>query len=147
MSRMFSCFLALFGVAFSPLLIAEEKVRSAVGTVSPDPISMDMLIQLVIGLLIVLAVIVAAAWFMRRFGKLNFNAGRNIKILEGLAIGQRERVVLMQVGEKQLLVGVTQGRMETLLVLDEKIKIDERPTQISFAERLTQALKQKAVTS
>ncbi|MDH5189985.1 MAG: flagellar biosynthetic protein FliO [Gammaproteobacteria bacterium] len=144
MSRMFPCFLALFGVAFSPLLIAEEKVRSAV---SPGPISMDMLIQLVIGLLIVLAVIVAAAWFMRRFGKLNFNAGRNIKILEGLAIGQRERVVLMQVGEKQLLVGVTQGRMETLLVLDEKIKIDERPTQISFAERLTQALKQKAVTS
>jgi flagellar biogenesis protein FliO len=53
----------------------------------------------------------------------------------------------MQVGEKQLLVGVTQGRMETLLVLDEKIEIDNSSSQTTFAERLTQVIKQKAVAS
>ncbi len=147
MPRLLSISLVLYGVVFSPLLIAEEKTRPVVGVVSPDPISMDMLMQLVMGLLIVLAVIVVAAWFMRRFGKLNFNAGRNIQILEGMAIGQRERVVLMQVGEKQLLVGVTPGRMETLLVLDEKIEVEKQHSKTTFAERLTQAIKQKAVAS
>lgn len=147
MPRSLSISLVLYGVVFSPLLIAEEKTRPTVGAVSPDPVSMDMLIQLIVGLLAVLAVIVAVAWFMRRFGKLNFNAGRNIKVLEGMSIGQRERVVLMQVGEKQLLVGITPGRMETLLVLDEKIEVDKQSSQTTFAERLTQAIKQKAVAS
>lgn len=144
MFRLLSVSLALFGVVLSPLLFAEEKTRPVV---THDPVSIDILIQLVFGLLAVLAVIVVAAWFMRRFGKLNFNAGRSIKILEGMAIGQRERVVLMQVGEKQLLVGVTPGRIETLLVLDENIKVEKQKAQISFAERLTLAIKQKAVAS
>ncbi|MDH5435323.1 MAG: flagellar biosynthetic protein FliO [Gammaproteobacteria bacterium] len=144
MSRLFSVSLALSGMVLSPLLYAEEKTR----TLTPhEPVSADILIELVFGLFAVLAVIVAAAWLMRRFGKFNLNAGRNIRILEGLSIGQRERVVLMQVGEKQLLVGVTPGRMETLLVLDENIEIENQKPQIKFAERLTQAIKQKAVIS
>ncbi|WP_172600428.1 FliO/MopB family protein [Sulfurivermis fontis] len=63
-------------------------------------------------------------------------------MLGGVPVGQRERVVLIQVGNKQLLLGVAPGRVQTLHVLDEPINVTAVPSGgESFAERLTAALK------
>ena len=48
-------------------------------------------------------------------------AGGGLRILGGLSMGARERVVLLQVGDTQLLVGVAPGRVQTLHVLEQPL--------------------------
>jgi flagellar protein FliO/FliZ len=73
-------------------------------------------------MLVVLGLLVAVAWLLKRSGRLQTAAGGGLRILGGLSMGTRERVVLLQVGETQLLVGVAPGRVQTLHVLDKPLE-------------------------
>src|SRR5699024_9270303 len=79
------------------------------------------LLQLVIGLVVVLAGIAALAWLMRRVGRFQSAAGDRLRVLGGLSVGTRERVVLIQAGEEQLLVGVASGQVRMLHVLKQPL--------------------------
>ena len=101
------------------------------------------LVELVVGLLVVVAAIVALAWVMKRFNRFQSSAGGVLKVVDGLALGTRERVVLVQVGEEQVLVGVAPGRVEALHVLAHPVTVTprvDRPAAGLFAERLTRAM-------
>ena len=87
--------------------------------------SAGSLAQVTLSLLLVLAAVFAAAWLVRRlktFGK--FGSGP-IEIVADVSLGAKERAVLVQVGGKQLLLGVAPGRVSTLHVLDEPIAADQ----------------------
>jgi flagellar protein FliO/FliZ len=88
---------------------------------SVDPLAFSNLIQLTLGMLAVLALIIGLAWLLKRSGRFQIAAGGGLKILGGLSMGTRERVVLLQVGETQLLVGVAPGSIKTLHVLDKPL--------------------------
>ncbi len=98
-----------------------------------------------VSLLIVLMLILAMAWLFRRINRFSSEALGNFRILGGLSVGTRERVVMVQVGKKQLLLGVAPGRVTTLHVLDEQISPDNLPERqaTTFAQRLGAALKQR----
>jgi flagellar protein FliO/FliZ len=79
------------------------------------------LAQVTLSLVLVLAAVFAAAWVVRRlrgFGK--FGPGA-IEIVADVAVGTKERAVLVQVGRQQLLLGVAPGRVSTLHVLPEPV--------------------------
>ena len=112
-----------------------------------DPISMASLWQLTLGMLLVLALIVGLAWLLKRTGRFQMAAGGGLRILGGLSMGARERVVLLQVGETQLLVGVAPGRVQTLHVLEQPLPVAARAVHngAAFAEQLGRFLhKEKA---
>ncbi len=107
------------------------------------------LLRLTGGLFLVIIVIVALSWFLRRYGGFAMSAGGQMRILGSMALGGRERMVLVEVGDRQLLLGVAPGRVQTLLVLDEPIgdnDTDARAREAqaaSFAERLRRAMQQQ----
>ncbi len=101
------------------------------------------MLQLAIGLVVVLVVFFAAAWAMRRYGNFNAAGGGALKVVAGLSMGPRERIVLIQVGETQLLVGVAPGRVQTLHVLEQPVAAAEVASPGSFRERLNAALQQR----
>ncbi|MFL6549517.1 MAG: flagellar biosynthetic protein FliO [Povalibacter sp.] len=79
------------------------------------------LAQVTLSLLLVLAVVFAAAWIVRRirgFGKFGPNI---IQVIADAPLGTKERAVLIQVGGQQLLVGVTAGQVNLLHVLNEPV--------------------------
>jgi flagellar protein FliO/FliZ len=83
------------------------------------------LAQVTLSLVLVLGAVFAAAWLVRRlktFGK--FGSGP-IEIIADVSVGAKERAVLVQVGGKQLLLGVAPGRVSTLHVLEEPIATDQ----------------------
>ncbi|MDX1336049.1 MAG: flagellar biosynthetic protein FliO [Gammaproteobacteria bacterium] len=101
------------------------------------------LMQLSIGLMVVLVGIVVLAWFMKRMSGIQHSAGGNLRVLEGLAIGPRERIVLLQAGKDQIVVGVAQGTIQTLHVLGETVDVPEPSTTPDFAKKLSEAIKRR----
>ncbi len=107
-----------------------------------EPVGATSLLQVLLALVLVLFLIVGMAWLMRRIGGLTQVGGGVVRVLGGVPVGQRERVVLIQVGSRQLLLGVAPGRVQTLHVLDEPVSVSASPSDNeSFAERLSTALK------
>jgi flagellar protein FliO/FliZ len=86
-----------------------------------EPLAFGSVAKLGLGLLVVVALIVAMSWVMRRLGGLPGTGAGSLRILGGLSMGTRERVVLIQVGDQQLLLGVAPGRVQTLHVLEHPI--------------------------
>ena len=120
---------------------AGEKAKALV-----EPVNTGSILQMIFGLAVVVFLIVGVAWFMRRMGSFHGHANSNMKILGGMSVGQRERVLLMEVGKTQLLIGTSPGNIRTLHVFDEPVVFsDTDETTVSFSERLNAVLKNKAV--
>lgn len=104
---------------------ATVKAASSLGsdTLSTNPMSGSYLLQMVIGLFVVLLCIVALAWFAKKMNRFQSLADGSLKVIGGLSMGSRERVVLLQVGEEQLLLGVSPGKINTLHVLEKPLEI------------------------
>jgi flagellar protein FliO/FliZ len=99
-----------------------------------------------IGLLIVLSVFFLCVWGVRKLSGLTVSGAEKMRVVGGLSLGMREKVILLQVGKKQLVLGVTPGRIETLHVLegdDCLLKEETVPTaaETGFAQKLLQAIK------
>jgi flagellar protein FliO/FliZ len=75
------------------------------------------LLRVVFGLALVLALVFAAAWLMRRLRAIQGAGTDGITVLAQTSLGARERVVLIQVGGQKLLLGAGPGSVRTLLVL------------------------------
>lgn len=88
------------------------------------------LVQVTLSLVIVLAAVFAAAWAVRRVKTFGRFASGPIEIVADASLGARERAVLVQVGGKQLLLGVAPGNVSVLHVLEEPVN----PTQSMNAE-------------
>ena len=113
-----------FVMLLLPVVHAAETAstgENAAFATPPDPMAMSSLWKLTFGMLLVLGLIMAIAWLLKRTGRFQVAAGGGLRILGGLSMGARERVVLMQVGDTQLLVGVAPGRVQTLHVLDQPL--------------------------
>jgi flagellar protein FliO/FliZ len=90
---------------------------------SAAPSGVASLGQVTLALGLVLAVIFGAAWLLRRVKGLGRNAAGALDIIADLPVGQKERAVLVRVGNQQLLLGVAPGRVTTLHVLTEPVNI------------------------
>jgi flagellar protein FliO/FliZ len=71
------------------------------------------MLQFAFGLAMVLGLIVAAGWFAKRF-KIGPTASGLVKVIAGAAVGQRERVVVVEVGDTWMVLGVAAGRVNAL---------------------------------
>jgi flagellar protein FliO/FliZ len=80
---------------------------------------MDGLASLSLGVGLVVVLLWAALWALRR-ARPNGFAPRNddCKIIRGLSLGPRERLYVVAVGTKQLVVGVGPGSMSLLCELE-----------------------------
>jgi flagellar protein FliO/FliZ len=83
------------------------------------------LVQVTLSLMLVLAAVFASAWVVRRFRSFGRPGAGAINIIADVALGTKERAVLIQVGAQQLLVGVAPGRVNTLHVLAEPVRTDD----------------------
>ena len=127
-------------------VFASEENPSQINTspiISTDPMSGSYLFQLILGLIVVLICIVALAWFAKRMNRLQSSTGGMLKIIGGISMGSRERVVLLQVGSDQLLIGVSPGRINTLHVLDTPLENTDINAEKTFAASLSEAVFQK----
>lgn len=105
----------------APVVFAAEKFAAPEVSQAPAAVGAGSLTQVTLSLLLVLGIVFAGAWLTRRlrgFGRFGHGA---LQVVTDIAVGTKERVVLVQVGKQQLLLGVAPGRVNTLHVLDEPV--------------------------
>ncbi|BAZ93884.1 flagellar protein [Thiohalobacter sp. COW1] len=124
-----------------PLTLQASEGRQAAESLN-DPMAWSNLLQVLLGLVAVIVLMLIFAWLMRRMSGFQGGVPGAMRVLGGLSMGAREKVVLIQVGETQLVLGVAPGRVQTLHVLEEKIEtpVREGAGMNSFARNLQQAL-------
>lgn len=128
--------LAVFSAAFfwSLSSVAEESAPEDFEGVSG-------LANVMLSLIVVLAVVFGVAWIMKRMQ--GFTGGRNphMKVVAQLPLSTRERLMLVDVGGQQLVLGVSPGGIRTLHVLDEPVAEPPNADQgASFRDRLMESM-------
>ncbi|MEJ2691619.1 MAG: flagellar biosynthetic protein FliO [Candidatus Thiodiazotropha sp.] len=116
--------LVLPGLLTSRLLPAAEAAAEKLA-VQSSPLGSTTLFQTAGGLLLILGLILGGAWLFKRYGNLPMGGKGVIKVLGGASVGARERVVLIEVENVRLLLGVAPGHVRTL----HRLPLDERSFQ------------------
>lgn len=96
-------------------------------------------------LLLVLAIILLLAWLVRRTPWVapRVKGSRLLKVLDTHSIGQRERLVVVEIAGKHLLLGVTATKIARLAVFD-KPEEESNPAQpVHFHSQLRCLLKKR----
>ncbi|MCS0352386.1 flagellar biosynthetic protein FliO [Vibrio ordalii] len=91
-------------------------------------------------LLFVIALILFLAWVLKRMRVPTFGNQKGLSIVRQLPVGTKERIVIVQAGEEQFLVGVTSQSVQLIAKLDAPLKQEEAEVS-PFAGQLTQLLK------
>jgi len=90
----------------------------------------------VIALAFVVALIFATAWVLRKAGGGVLAGSANMRIIAGISVGTREKVLLVDVGGKQVLIGVAPGRVSSLHCFDEPVLSNTEPLESDFAQKI-----------
>ena len=122
---------------FSALANTTDSSKPAV-----EPVSVSNILQIFLWLAIVVSVIVFLTWMIKKVSGINANLSGTIKVVSGVHVGQREKIALVQVGEKQILVGITSTAITKLYELEKNIELpDTNSTSTgTFAEKLKLAI-------
>jgi flagellar protein FliO/FliZ len=105
--------LALGGCAIAASVFFAGAADAAETGAATSAVGAGSMLQFGLGLSIVLGLIVAAGWFMKRFS-IGPSAAGTVKVVAGASVGQRERVVVVEIGDNWLVLGVAPGRVNAL---------------------------------
>ncbi|MCH7300669.1 flagellar biosynthetic protein FliO [Pseudomonas capeferrum] len=132
---------AAFAGLFASQLACAAASPAATTAAAPGSLS-GQLAQMVFGLLLVVGLIFFLAWLLRRMQGTAVKGGQVIEIVGSRAIGPRDRLLLVQVGKEQILIGHTPGSIEALHVLAEPVEVlaTARQATPEFAQRLMELM-------
>jgi len=131
------------------VLLSLPLLAHAAGTPDATPApavsAAGSLLQVFIGLVAVLLLIAATAWVAKRFGVTHGGSTSLLHVVSSASVGTRERVVVVEVGESWLVVGVAPGSVNALMTLPRgEIKSPAaHGLNASFAARLHQMIEKR----
>ncbi len=99
------------------MLLGLPLLAQAADTPAPAVSSAGSLLQVFIGLVAVLLLIAATAWAAKRMGVSGGSSSGLLHVVSSTSVGARERVVVVEIGESWLVVGVTPSSINGLMTL------------------------------
>ena len=126
----------IFIVLIMGVLTSAQSIAAPLNyTSSQDYVKVFLMLILIVGL------IFACAWLVRRMsGGLSVNQ-RHIQVLSVMPLGTREKLMIIKAAHETLLIGVTPNGINTLHRYDEPIDLNDAIQRSPFADRLKGLLK------
>jgi flagellar protein FliO/FliZ len=118
-------------------------VSAATAAPADNNVPVTSFLQVVVALGLVLAAIAAFAWFLRRLTPGSIGTRGLLRIVGGAMVGPKERVVLVEVGDTWLLLGVAASSVSLLHTLPkppQNAASEQESTHPGFRSALLQAL-------
>ena len=98
-------------------------------------------LSLGLSLIIVVGVILALGWFYSRSRFVSGGGADLISIVATRPLGPKERLMIVEVADQQLLIGMTATGANTLHVLEKPVEVTAKtPVTGNFASRLKSAV-------
>lgn len=134
-----------FNVSFilSSLLLASGHVFAQEETIevgkhaNPNLDAMSMIVSL----LMVLALIILSAWVLKKFNIANKSVS-GMQVIATLPLGHKEKIVVVQVAEEQLLLGVSGQQVNLIKVLDKPLEVGA-PLTADFGQTINRFMAKK----
>jgi len=127
--------IALIGLISSDMVLAADSMTPAAS-----------ITRMIIGLAIVLLIMAAIAWGMKKTMRGKLGQQNTIRIVDGVSVGTRERVMVLEVADRWLVVGVAAGQVTQLANLpagtQSQSTQDTAPAEFSAALAAAQQPKQ-----
>lgn len=114
----------LRSIAILLLLTSSGVLAEEAGGRTPSTLfTGEYLLQVFVSLAVVIGLMVGLLWILRRVNGVSraTGSGAALSVVASVGLGQRERAVLIEAGDKQILVGVAPGHIATLHVFDEPV--------------------------
>ena len=129
----------LMGVGLYPALVSAAMAAEAA---TPQTSTFAALFQALLGLAVVLALMYAFFWLLRRYGPTQMSAQGAVKVVCGVMLGPRERLVVVEVQDTWLLVGVAAGHVSLVHRMDRPAHVPAAPLTATpaFADKLSDFL-------
>ncbi|MFQ3235021.1 MAG: flagellar protein FliO/FliZ [Paraglaciecola sp.] len=93
------------------------------------------IVSIFLSLLLVIAVILVLAYLMRRFN-VTSSGSSELKVIASLAAGTRERVLVIEVGNEQHLIGITSHNINHLAKLEVPLSTVKSTSGDNFKDKL-----------
>lgn len=104
----------LLAIPFFALFSLTPLTGHAASEVEGAGIPLWSILQTVFALILVIGLMLLTAWLARKLAGERRFGNEAIKIVGGIALGPRERVMLLEIGNEWLVVGVIPGQIRTL---------------------------------
>ena len=98
--------------------------------------------QMIIGLVAVLGLIFVLAWVAKRFNLAPGGATAHMKVVSSLSVGPKEKLLLVEVENQRLLLGVTTTQVSLIREMGD---VPEAEPQSDFSSRMQAILKSGSV--
>lgn len=128
---------------FSMLLIypvqvfsdTEGKIKN-IGAVATGPVEVTAVFQVLAALIFIIILIIAMAWGYKRYGFASSANGSLMKVVGAISLGGKEKAVLLQIGDDQVLLGVSPGYVRKIHDIKDPVKPQDNNNSSSFVSKL-----------
>lgn len=132
-------YVSIFIIFFSATVLAEAPVTDLA-----KPIDTSNILVVTLGLMFVLGLFFLLVFLLKKIPAIQRHHSGILKIIDTLYIGTNEKVILVDVGEKQIVIGVNNQTINTLYVMEETIKLDgkfqQEKTNQNFSKMISDKL-------
>lgn len=103
--------------------------------------------QVLLGLILVMGLMAVAAWGLKRLQSLQMREGGIIKIIGTVNVAPQGRIIVVEVEDQWLVVGITPNRMDALATLKKgtppqtRLMPEGSFNQSTFAEQVKSAIR------
>lgn len=139
-----SLYVAAFSFLVSPLLSNAADMAQPSSIVTP----ISGLFRMLFGLGIVLVIIAGMVWLLKRTSLGQTGNAGGLRVVSAIAVGPKERVVLVDVGETRLVLGVAPGHVVRLLEMERPDDTDvptSEKNSLSFVDKLKEVIAARGV--
>lgn len=95
-------------------------------------------------LALIILLILATAWLLSKTRGVQLRQGQGkgkVNVVATLPLGMKEKIAVIQVGDKQMVVGVTAQQITHLADLDEPLPQETAASALTFQELLKKAIR------
>lgn len=104
------------------LLLTSSSLAVAADNAAISPTT--GLLQIFLGLVAVLALMAFAAWFFKRLGPVTTANKVPVTVVGGVNVGNRERIMVVEVADQWIVVGVTAQQITTLSTMPKQAQAE-----------------------